>query len=374
MARRRREDAGDVPLELLAGYVELLDEVSTTGRSLSQEESRRLHDLGALAAEHGVPMRELVEEYLSATWRAWPSLPGVTGASRPEDLRRIGEAVFRAADAAVSAVTEGYEQTQRWSVRREESLRGEFIDDLLNGRNLGLLAERAERYGLQLAGTHVVAVAAAPEPFIDGAAVALAVQAAMSMRFSSRHVLVTAREGLLVCVIPDVLNDAPEEFVRQLSEALGRTSSWRVGLGQPHSGPGGAVRSFEQARNALDLAERLGLEDRLVKAADLLVYQVLSRDSAALAELVTAVLEPLRGTRAGPGHLLDTLSAYFAAGQVATAAARALHVGVRTVTYRLNRVRELTGYAVDDPAQSFTLQVAVLGARLLGWPDGELPR
>ncbi len=366
MVRQRREHAGGVPGELLAGYVEALDQISSTGRALSQEELRHRHELGALAAEQGVPMRELVEEYLRATWQAWPSLTGVT---RHEDPRRVGEAVFRAANEAVSALTAGYEETQRWTVRHEESLRREFIDDLLTGRNLGELAERAERYGLQLAGTHVVAVASASEPFVDGGALALAVQAAMSIRFSSRHVLVTAREGLLVCVIPEVLHDAPEEFVRQVTEALGLTSSWRVGLGQPQPGPGGAVRSFEQARNALDLAGRLGLDERLVKAADLLVYQVLLRDSAALTELVTAVLDPLRGIRAGPTRLLDTLTAYFAAGQVATATARTLHVGVRTVTYRLNRVRELTGYAADDPAQSFTLQVAVLGARLLGWPD-----
>lgn len=374
MARRRREHTGDVPPDLLAGYVRALEEVSSTGRGLITEELRRRHDLGVRAAELGTPLHELVGEYLTATWRAWPSLPGVAGAARAEDLRRIGEAVFRAANDAISALTEGYGETQRWTVRQEESLRREFIDDLLVGRNLGQLAERAERYGLQLAGTHLVAVASAAEPFVDGGAVALAVQAAMSMRFSSRNVLVTAREGLLVCVIPHVLDDAPEEFARHISDALGGTSTWRVGLGQPHSGPGGAVRSFEQARNALDLAERLGLPDRLVKAADLLVYQVLLRDSAALAELVTAVLEPLRNTRAGPEHLLATLSTYFAVGQVATATAHALHVGVRTVTYRLDRVRELTGYSVHDPAQGFTLQVAVLGARLLGWPDSEAPR
>jgi DNA-binding PucR family transcriptional regulator len=43
---------------------------------------------------------------------------------------------------------------------------------------------------------------------------------------------------------------------------------------------------------------------------------------------------------------------------------------VRTVTYRLDRIKALTGYSVHDPGQSFTLQVAVLGAQLLGWPDG----
>jgi DNA-binding PucR family transcriptional regulator len=38
------------------------------------------------------------------------------------------------------------------------------------------------------------------------------------------------------------------------------------------------------------------------------------------------------------------------------------------VTYRLDRVKSLTGFNPLDPAHRFTLQVAVLGARLLGWP------
>ncbi|WP_211337545.1 PucR family transcriptional regulator [Lentzea atacamensis] len=179
---------------------------------------------------------------------------------------------------------------------------------------------------------------------------------------------VIVREGLLVCVVPHDLGGAPEEFARQVGEVVGRNTVWRVGLSQPQSGPGGAVRSFEQARNALDMAERPNLDERLVKAADLLVYQVLLRDSAALGELVTAVLEPLRGARGGAQRLVDTLASYFASGRVTTTTAQALGIGVRTVTYRLDRVRELTGYRADDPAQAFTLQVAVLGARLLGWP------
>ena len=70
----------------------------------------------------------------------------------------------------------------------------------------------------------------------------------------------------------------------------------------------------------------------------------------------------------GP-NVLETLSAYFMKGGVATAAARRLGVAVRTVTYRLRRINELTGYAADDPEHAFTLHVAVLGARLIGWPD-----
>jgi DNA-binding PucR family transcriptional regulator len=43
-------------------------------------------------------------------------------------------------------------------------------------------------------------------------------------------------------------------------------------------------------------------------------------------------------------------------------------VSVRTVTYRLDRIAELTGLGPAAPADRFTLHVAVLGARLLGWP------
>jgi hypothetical protein len=39
--------------------------------------------------------------------------------------------------------------------------------------------------------------------------------------------------------------------------------------------------------------------------------------------------------------------------------------GAVTVTYRLERIRALTGYSATDPAHWFTLEAAVLGARLL---------
>jgi DNA-binding PucR family transcriptional regulator len=77
--------------------------------------------------------------------------------------------------------------------------------------------------------------------------------------------------------------------------------------------------------------------------------------------------------RGGPEVLLETLREYFNAGEVATAAARRLHVSVRTVTYRLARVAQLTGYSVSRPDQRFSLHAAVLGARLLEWPSQRLP-
>ncbi|MFI9811324.1 PucR family transcriptional regulator [Saccharothrix variisporea] len=365
VAVRASRDAGGVPPDLLDGYLEALVEVSASGGRLTRGylESRRA--VGAVAVERGVSMREVIDLYLSATWLAWPSLPGVRGSTGAEMSGVVGRAVFRAADAAVGALAEGYEEAQRWSLRREESSRREFVDDLLDGRRLDDLVERAERLGFRLSGRTVVAVATARESIVDGGVAARRVEDSVRGRVDRRDVLVTTKDGMLVCVAPDTLIGLVEEFVGQVGAALGEDAGWRVGVGRAQSGPGGPVRSFGQARDALEVAARLDLPGRVHHASDLLVFPVLMRDRAALADLVSAVLSPLEQARGGGGVLVETLAAYFACGRVATECARALHIGVRTVTYRLDRVEELTGYSADDPIQGLALHVAVLGAKLL---------
>jgi sugar diacid utilization regulator len=272
----------------------------------------------------------------------------------------------------VAALADGYQQGQRDVIRNEEGLRREFIDDLLGGRaDLERLIAQAERFGLRLASPHVVAVAGAgPDqpPLSDTSPLTRRAEAEVAHRFGSHDVLVATKGGLLVCVVP-----APDSrVVGELSALLHRLAGLPVGVGRSHAGPTGVARSYEEAREALDMAGRLGLDDPVVEAASLLVYRMLLRDRGAIVELVDGVLRPLEDARSGARPLLDTLEAYFASGGVAAETARRLQVGVRTVTYRLERVRALTGYAANDPAHRFTLEAAVLGARLLGWPDTPL--
>jgi DNA-binding PucR family transcriptional regulator len=122
------------------------------------------------------------------------------------------------------------------------------------------------------------------------------------------------------------------------------------------------------------MATRMRLEGPVVETRDLLIYRVLARDQPALVDLVVSVLNPLARARGGAGPLVETLATYFDCGCVATVAAAELHLSVRAVTYRLDRVKTLSGFDPADPAHRFTLQAAVLGARLLGWPDSPLPR
>jgi sugar diacid utilization regulator len=270
------------------------------------------------------------------------------------------------------------------------------VDDLLQGR-AERLAERAEHFGLRLAESYVVTVARglrddrqaradrgldreARDPGQVGREAGQVgrdpggrierdrdrIERDLITRFGSHNVLVAVRDGLLVCVAPATLPAAVGEFTHHVRARF--PPGWRVGVGRAHRGPGGVVASYREAAQALELADGLRLKIDVVKAADLLVFPVLLRDRSAIEDLVHSVLSPLLEARGGHEPLLETLEAIFASHGNQTAAARRLGVSPRAVTYRLERIRRLTGFSPDDPTQRFTLETAVLGARLLGWP------
>lgn len=364
LTRRAVADSGATDPALLDGYLQMLAAVTIEGRRLARHELDSRRAAGVTAADRGIPLGAVVDLYLSATWLAWRHLPRPAGA----DTDDVATTVLRAVNDAIAALADGYESGQRLAIRYEEAMRREFIDDLLHGTSdLTRLPERAARFGLQLAGPHTVAVARAESPFTDGDERTRRVESALLLRFGAHNVLIATKEGRLVCVAPGTQPDAPTEFAEQICALQQDGRTCRIGIGRAHSGPAGVAHSYQEARDVLDLADRLDLDGPVLHAAELLVFQVLFRDRAAITDLVATVLGPLTHNRGGAQPLVDTLGAYFSAGN-AVAAAHRLHVGVRTVTYRLERVRELTGHSPSDPAQRFTLETAVLGARLMRWP------
>ncbi|MEU6312521.1 helix-turn-helix domain-containing protein [Streptomyces sp. NPDC047014] len=336
----------------------MLGDACATGRRLTRDELEGRRREGTRAAEAGVRLRLLIRAHLAAAHQAQAQLPPAQGVR-----------MFGPAEQAVDAFVEGYERAQNDAVRREEGARREFIDDLLYGRSdLGRLAERAARFGLRLSQAHGVAVAEAREPYDDGFPVARGIEEAVLSRFGKRHILVATKDGRLVCVAS---GDQPEVLTYFAKRAYAATDGGRVAVGRTHPGPGGVVQSYEEALGALDLAGRVGLEGPVLYAADLLVYPVLGRDRQAMEDLVESTLGPLRQARGGAGPLLDTLHAYFDTGCVATEAARLLSLSVRALTYRLQRIHTLTRHDPADPRHRYTLQTAAIGARLLGWPEGD---
>lgn len=341
-------------MQTYPGFEALLATVAVTGREPDATEVGRLRSFGEQAAVNGTTLRALVVHHLTRTRAAWPA--GAAGADR----------VLAAVQLAVEALCEGYERAQQLAVREQEAARREFIDDLLYGRGEPVfLAERAERFGLRFSYVHAVAVAEGPAPYTEGDPVSRRVESAVNGRFGERSILLTTKDGRLICIAPGDQQDVLTYFAKH---AYAATDGGRAAIGRPHPGAGGVGHSYQEALQALDVASRLGLEDPVLYAAGLLVYPVLTRDRQAMADLVRTTLGPLLKARGGPEHHLATLTAYFDAGCVTTQAARHLSLSVRALTYRLERIHQLTGSDPTDPRHRYTLQTAVIGARILDWP------
>ncbi len=134
------------------------------------------------------------------------------------------------------------------------------------------------------------------------------------------------------------------------------------------------LRSFyDEANRCAELLVALGREDG-AELADLGLFGVLGVPEAAdrAVEFVGRALAPLLAyDRAHDGHLVETLSAYFAAERSRAKAAAELHVHVNTVGARLARVASLLGEDWSEGTRLLGLRMALELRSLL---DGEPPR
>jgi DNA-binding PucR family transcriptional regulator len=155
--------------------------------------------------------------------------------------------------------------------------------------------------------------------------------------------------GFTWAVVPD-----PEAPGRR--DELGRAlRGGRAGLGP--SVP--LARAFESSRRAA-LALEIAGEGELVVADERLLDLLLRADVALSADLAAQALAALDSLPAGQrARLVETLTAWLDAHGEARPAADRLHVHVQTVRYRLERLRELLGDALDDPERRLALALAL---------------
>ena len=138
--------------------------------------------------------------------------------------------------------------------------------------------------------------------------------------------------------------------------AATRTLRTRVAIG-PTVAVEQAARSFDLARRALALPIA---EDRVIVATEHLVAIVVASLPAATAALRAELLAPLADeTAASRERLLETLAAWLRHQGRRAAIAEELHIHPQTVRYRVARLRELLGAALDEPDSRFALELAL---------------
>jgi hypothetical protein len=169
---------------------------------------------------------------------------------------------------------------------------------------------------------------------------------------------ITENMGEVLCaIVPDP--DAPgrrRQLERALREArvlggLGTTVAW-----------GDAALSFMRARAALALAP--AGDEPLISARDHAGELLLRADPVLAAEFAAAELAPLAELSPGSRERLTaTLAAWLdEQGRLGPAALR-LGIHPQTARYRLARLRELFGDAIDDPDARFWLALALRATR-----------
>jgi sugar diacid utilization regulator len=239
----------------------------------------------------------------------------------------------------------------------ELRLRRDLVEELLAGTDSESALARAGALGYDLQRPHRVVVVEGANPGGDGAQLFEAVRrAALDTGVGS---LLVERGGAVV-VLSDAL-DAPWKRFRSavVSELAG--GRCRLGVGDACLTPGDFPRSYREARLALMLQRTAGGGDQATLFEDLGVYRILVdiRDAERVDDFVHEWLGTLLDYDAHKGSdLVMTLSRYMECGRNYDLTARALGVHRSTLKYRLQRIREISGYDLGDPDTHFNLHFA----------------
>lgn len=181
------------------------------------------------------------------------------------------------------------------------------------------------------------------------------------------RVLASARENEIVglyAVSPDKGTGEAEQWataILQLAKTEFPKAHLAMGIGRLMQNLLDARASYTQAAQAMSLEKRLQLGKPLVYAS-LGVYRLLlplaeTGELRAFADQVLGKL--LRQESGDKGHLLETLGAYFRCNGNVMQTARELYIHRNTLLYRLDRIRELGGFDLDDAETRLQLQLAL---------------
>jgi hypothetical protein len=121
-----------------------------------------------------------------------------------------------------------------------------------------------------------------------------------------------------------------------------------VAVGSPAiDGVGSLAAIYADLIDATRTAQRLRLRGWISDPQELALERLLLVDRDLADATVQGELGPVLADERLGEELIETLQAYFDAGENVTAAARRLHLATRTVAYRLDRIESLLGHPLD---------------------------
>ncbi|MGH2466659.1 MAG: helix-turn-helix domain-containing protein, partial [Candidatus Limnocylindrales bacterium] len=308
--------------------------------------------------------------YLSTGWVVWGHARQLTPGIHPELLAALGAALLRAGDDAAAALAAGYSDAERHLAARAGATRRAIVDELLDTLPLdpaaaARLAQRAALVGLDPATIHRLMAIRSDEAFEDEAGPVEEVTRLLARTPGRKSHLVAPRQGDLFIVLADPWPAAAS--LAEVRTVLDGLASWWAVSSRPVAVTALGEAAAE-ARAGLDIVRRLGRSGEVVPLASIALDRALAADQRLLEDGVAAWVGPLLAAPRGGEALVATVEAWLAAGQSVAGAGRALGLGARTVSYRLERIAALLDRPRLDPDARLHLAAALLGRRLVERP------
>jgi purine catabolism regulator len=271
----------------------------------------------------------------------------------------------------------------------EGRVRGEFLEDLLNGTygEESAAQRRARHLGYPLHGNHIVMLVDIDDFRGFNRARQISEDAIQALkreflrrvtgvvRSSYPRALVLGRSDSVVSLLP--LGTEPGDHQAR-GHALGlqvrqAIADWKpgftvsVGFSGPAEAPAGVAGAQREVTSVMESLARFKRWGQVVAVPELGLTGLLAAvTDERLVDYSHRHLGPLIEHDASrKGSLVATLRAYLETGEQQQAASR-LRVHPNTLRYRLDRIREISGVDLEDPETRLNLAVALRVQALLG--------
>ncbi|MDB5065760.1 MAG: transcriptional regulator, CdaR family [Chloroflexi bacterium] len=238
----------------------------------------------------------------------------------------------------------------------ELRLRRDLVESLLDGTDDETVQSRAQGLGYDLGRSHRVVIAEGRGRTRDDDVFFQAVRRA-SLDLSVGTLMVARKGAVLVLASQEV---PWEEFRQAVLRELGG-GRCRLGVGGLCERPADFARSHREAELTLRMEDACSRADRASSFDDLGVYRLFCElpDLGAVERFVRERLGGLLDyDRRKHSDLVRTLTLFLEHGGNYIATAEALFVHPSTLKYRLQRIRDLTGYDLNNPDTRFSLQLS----------------